>query len=162
MTALYRIFDAEDRLLYVGISGYPVTRLDAHRRGAPWRAEIARHAVEEFPTRQQAAFAESEAINIERPRYNKQGRRTEPQSVTLARQETVERNKIAAREGLARCREELAATEERFQLSLVNARKAGLSLRELASLSGRSTETVRKAIRINGDSRTRVEREVLA
>ncbi|MFD7554127.1 GIY-YIG nuclease family protein [Streptomyces sp. NPDC059835] len=161
-TALYRVFDSDDRLLYVGISNYPATRLDAHRRGAPWGSEMARHTLEEFPTRRQAAFAESEAINIERPLYNKQGRRLEPQSVTLARQETVEQGKSKARKELTRRRKELAASEERFRIALANGHEAGLPLRELAALSGRSTETVRKVIRINGDSRTRAEREVSA
>ncbi|MFD5509124.1 hypothetical protein ACFWIB_15285 [Streptomyces sp. NPDC127051] len=79
--------------------------------------------------------------------------------MTIARQETAERGKVSARKDLMRRHRELVVAEERLQLSLIAARKAGLSLRELSALSGRSTEAVRKATRINGDSRTEAERE---
>lgn len=68
-TALYRFFDDEDRLLYVGMSYHLENRLDSHRFGKPWD-HIARIQIEHFPSREKAAAAEREAILSESPAWN--------------------------------------------------------------------------------------------
>jgi prevent-host-death family protein len=72
-TALYRLFSAAGRLLYVGISSNPDERLKQHASTAPWWKEVASHAVERHPDRAAAAAAELEAIKTEGPQYNRAG-----------------------------------------------------------------------------------------
>lgn len=70
-TALYRYFDANEGLLYIGISIDPDGRLKVHRDNhAPWVNEVSRRAVEWHGSRPLALKAEAEAIKAERPRYN--------------------------------------------------------------------------------------------
>jgi DNA-binding transcriptional regulator YiaG len=67
---LYRHFDTDGRLLYVGISLSAVARLSAHFRDAVWCDQIARVEIESFASRAEAEVAEVEAIRLEKPRYN--------------------------------------------------------------------------------------------
>jgi hypothetical protein len=69
-TALYRHFNKEGRLLYVGVSLTAIKRLVEHRNGCAWYRQIARIEVEWFDTRDEALAAEAEAIRTEKPRYN--------------------------------------------------------------------------------------------
>jgi predicted GIY-YIG superfamily endonuclease len=67
---LYRFFDAEDRLLYVGITVGIAARLAKHEVEKSWYSQIARIAVEHFPTRGAVLAAERAAIQAEKPLYN--------------------------------------------------------------------------------------------
>jgi hypothetical protein len=69
-TALYRHWNAEGELLYVGISLSAVERLSAHAREAGWAGLIAHVTVEWFDTRLEAMAAEKRAILDERPKHN--------------------------------------------------------------------------------------------
>jgi predicted GIY-YIG superfamily endonuclease len=87
-TALYRLYGADDRLLYVGISSNPKGRLGAHSRDKHWWPEVARHALEWFETRKSAERIEKIEVEEERPRYNKVfngDRRTELYNEGVAR-----------------------------------------------------------------------------
>lgn len=69
-TSLYRHFDAEGALLYVGISlSWPV-RTKAHAHGSRWFEAVAKVEIEHFPTREAALLAEREAIKSEKPQFN--------------------------------------------------------------------------------------------
>jgi GIY-YIG catalytic domain-containing protein len=68
--ALYRHFDADGTLLYVGISLSALNRLGQHKQNAEWFDKIARVAIEKFPTRAAALEAEHNAIKEEKPLYN--------------------------------------------------------------------------------------------
>jgi hypothetical protein len=70
-TALYRHWDADGELLYVGISLSAVGRLAQHRASAPWFVDIANVTIEWFDTRAEAQAAEIEAITLEHPLHNK-------------------------------------------------------------------------------------------
>lgn len=70
-TALYRLYDANDRLLYVGITSNPTTRLGRHSRDKPWWPDVDRHTLEWFETRKSAERVEKAEIEDERPHYNK-------------------------------------------------------------------------------------------
>ena len=70
MSQLYRHFDAQGRLLYIGISLSAVTRLMGHRAGSQWFRKIARVEIQTFPSRAIALQMEREAIQKEHPRYN--------------------------------------------------------------------------------------------
>lgn len=69
-TQLYRHFDANGRLLYVGISASATNRLGQHKRKAAWFGLIANITVETFPTRRDALVAEAIAIRDEKPLCN--------------------------------------------------------------------------------------------
>ncbi len=71
-TALYRYFDEQDRLLYVGISGYLPTREHGHISKSRWMELAARSAIGRHPTRREALLAEREAIRTELPLFNVQ------------------------------------------------------------------------------------------
>ncbi len=70
LTYLYRHFDKQNRLLYVGITSHIDTRTSTHRAKSPWGPEIARTLVETFDTRIRAAIAELQAIEAEKPLHN--------------------------------------------------------------------------------------------
>lgn len=68
-TALYRFFDAENDLLYIGITHRLEGRLAQHKRVKPW-GEVASITLEWHSSRRDAIAAEVEAIQAERPRWN--------------------------------------------------------------------------------------------
>jgi predicted GIY-YIG superfamily endonuclease len=69
-TTLYRLYDSAGTLLYVGIAGNPGRRFEQHRKDKPWWGEVAEIKVAHYPTRAEAAHAETAAIKTERPRHN--------------------------------------------------------------------------------------------
>lgn len=68
-TALYRLLNAEDRLLYIGISCNPQQRLKAHH-GRSWWHEVKQVKLEWFPSRPEAEAAERLAIRTDKPQHN--------------------------------------------------------------------------------------------
>jgi excinuclease UvrABC nuclease subunit len=70
VTHLYRLWDANGELLYVGISKSAVRRLTDHQRGKPWADEINRVTITNVSTRAEAERLEIEAIANENPKYN--------------------------------------------------------------------------------------------
>jgi hypothetical protein len=71
--ALYRHYDDQDVLLYVGISATPVDRTNAHARGSEWAAYAERAEAQWFNNRESAEAAEREAIRTEVPIFNRAG-----------------------------------------------------------------------------------------
>ena len=69
-TALYRLFDLEGRLLYVGIAFDPEARWLAHAAEKAWWSEVAETRVQWLQSRTDALIAEVVAIKAERPLYN--------------------------------------------------------------------------------------------
>jgi len=69
-TALYRHFDQNERLLYIGISMTVTGRTAQHETCAPWFQEIATIKVEWHGSRSAAVRAEKLAIKAEKPIYN--------------------------------------------------------------------------------------------
>lgn len=69
-TQLYRHFNNDGELLYVGISLSAIGRLRQHRDAAPWFDAISRVEIVNYPTREEALRAEAEAIHRENPRHN--------------------------------------------------------------------------------------------
>lgn len=67
---LYRHFDKDGALLYVGVSLNAVQRLSQHRDASHWFAEIASVTVTWFVDRTEALAAERAAITAENPRHN--------------------------------------------------------------------------------------------
>ncbi len=69
-TALYRFFDREGRLLYVGVAFDPETRWKEHEKSKPWWSDVARKTVVWRDSRLDALTDEAAAISAERPLYN--------------------------------------------------------------------------------------------
>jgi hypothetical protein len=68
--ALYRHFDADGALLYVGISNDPGGRRSGHLRNSIWADFADRDEVQWFPDRASAQEAERAAIQAEAPLFN--------------------------------------------------------------------------------------------
>lgn len=73
-TVVYRCFDEEGRLLYVGVSYSIFLRLGQHNDRAPWMHYAVTIKLERFPTREAAEAAEAAAILGEDPVWNQDGR----------------------------------------------------------------------------------------
>lgn len=69
-STLYRYFDADGTLIYLGISSNAMARLRSHKKD-DWANRIATVKLERFPDRSAALAAESMAIKAERPMFNK-------------------------------------------------------------------------------------------
>jgi hypothetical protein len=69
-TELYRYFDADWNLLYVGISFSSLVRLAQHRSTDVWFQRVTRIEIERFDRREEAEEAERKAIRRERPEFN--------------------------------------------------------------------------------------------
>lgn len=69
-TALYRYYDADDVLLYVGITGDLAERELDHICDSTWMDFAARSTIERFPTRDEAEDAERDAIRDDAPLFN--------------------------------------------------------------------------------------------
>lgn len=61
-TALYRLYDAAGRLLYVGVAANPERRWEQHSRDKAWWPEVERRTCEWLDTRGQAERQEREAV----------------------------------------------------------------------------------------------------
>jgi len=70
MSQLYRHFNKEGDLLYVGISLSSINRLGQHKDNSHWFETISRVEIENFKTREEAVEAEAKAIFFEKPKYN--------------------------------------------------------------------------------------------
>jgi predicted GIY-YIG superfamily endonuclease len=70
VVALYRTYDADGCLLYVGISKSVMVRLSQHSRTASWFEKVATVTLEWFDSRAKAERAEIETIERENPLHN--------------------------------------------------------------------------------------------
>lgn len=72
-TALYRLYDAAGRLLYIGIAKDPKRRWSQHalEKADSWWPDVASKTVEWLDSRKAAEEAELRAIEKEGPPYNK-------------------------------------------------------------------------------------------
>ena len=70
---VYKFYDADDRLLYIGISASLTARLNQHADDRSWFREVASARVEHVQGRQAALDRELELIRAEKPLYNVMG-----------------------------------------------------------------------------------------
>ena len=68
---VYRAFDADGALLYVGCSGDVHKRIADHRKWAEWRHDAVRWTYQLYPDERSALAAEAAAITAEDPIYNR-------------------------------------------------------------------------------------------
>lgn len=69
-TYVYRLWDAQKELLYVGISKSLMTRIDQHAKGKSWADEIDSVTAKAYASRDAARAAEIQAIRSENPKHN--------------------------------------------------------------------------------------------
>lgn len=67
---LYRHYDGDGRLLYVGISFSALHRLSKHKAIAAWFWSIAKVEITGYATPEEAMLAERIAIRLEKPLHN--------------------------------------------------------------------------------------------
>jgi len=67
---MYRLWSADDRLLYIGITDRGKTREREHARSKSWWPEVHHVTYQRVHTRAELRFLEAEAIRRERPKYN--------------------------------------------------------------------------------------------
>ena len=72
VTDLYRCFDKDGNLLYVGISFSAMVRSEQHKESADWFSSLRTMTVEKHESRKLALQAEYDAIAMENPKHNKQ------------------------------------------------------------------------------------------
>jgi len=75
---LYRAWDVDDGLLYIGQTSNLKKRQAEHRRSSEWFARAVRWTTEEYPDREAALVAEAAAIAAERPEFNIGGQPPRP------------------------------------------------------------------------------------
>ncbi len=100
-TSLYRHFDSDGVLLYVGVSISHLHRLEQHQRHSPWFGAIHTQRIEWFDTREAALAAERDAVIHEKPLHNIQHKRAakkfeEREARRLARAEKFANSEMAA------------------------------------------------------------------
>lgn len=69
-TAVYRIYDGDGMLLYVGIARNFGARWAQHEKAQPWWPRVRHQTVDWYDSRDEALEVEAEAIRVERPEFN--------------------------------------------------------------------------------------------
>lgn len=96
-TALYRHFDCDGKLLYVGVSLSAVARLAQHRDNSHWYRRIANMTTEWHPTRKAALDAERKAVRSENPECNIMLRETQAEKAFRLKAEADESRRLLSR-----------------------------------------------------------------
>jgi prevent-host-death family protein len=71
--AVYRLYDSDETLLYVGIANDPKRRFHEHEVDKEWWPEVATREITWFSSREKAWEEELRAIRAEHPRHNDYG-----------------------------------------------------------------------------------------
>ena len=79
---LYRFFDDDDNLLYVGISVNAYNRAKQHSKDKHWWPEVKSITLNVYPDRESVELAEINAIKTEKPIYNTQHNVDKPSAAT--------------------------------------------------------------------------------
>lgn len=69
-TALYKLYDENDVLLYVGVTNNTAVRWAKHAADKPWWSDVSRQEITWHADRASALAAEKESIRAGQPRYN--------------------------------------------------------------------------------------------
>lgn len=81
--ALYRMWADDGRLLYIGCSYSPMTRMSEHERMQPWATDISKITVTWLPDFASASEAERMAIAAESPIWNVQHSATKTRKIGI-------------------------------------------------------------------------------
>lgn len=69
-TAVYRFFNGDGTLIYVGVTNDIPTRWRHHAKNKPWWPEVVEQRATWYPTREAALAVEDQVIVAESPTYN--------------------------------------------------------------------------------------------
>lgn len=119
-TAVYRFFDKDDQLLYVGVAKDPERRWAKHASDKDWWSQVARKTTEWHDTRAEALAAEATAIREDWPKYNVTHNVRDRAQRAEARQAAAERAEAAFKDAVAAFR----ATAEGAAMSYGESRLA--------------------------------------
>lgn len=70
VACIYRMYDGDNALLYIGYSMNAAVRLNSHSSSAKWFGRVSRIEIERFPSARLARLAEAKAIRNENPEFN--------------------------------------------------------------------------------------------
>jgi hypothetical protein len=150
-TALYRLFNSEGRLLYVGIAFNPRARWLGHSSTKSWWEQVDRREVEWHETRSAALGAEAEVIVNERPLYNIAGAEELPppvppkqRKVRPATPDAADKELTAAGGRWHQSKAALKEADAELRTLLIEGRRQGIPVNRLAELSGFTREWVAK------------------
>lgn len=94
---LYRFWDGDGVLLYVGITDVPGARFKQHAKSKDWWWRVAQVTVEHFESRAELELAEVAAIQSEKPLHNiTHGLRLKAEYQTKARRRAAAQAKALA------------------------------------------------------------------
>jgi hypothetical protein len=141
-TGLYRLYDADMRLLYVGISISPEGRMEEHARTKPWWSDVAYRSVEWFENGVLAREIETAVISSERPLHNYVDNKIPPQRVELGSDGDLR----AAADHFQETRRQADQARATLYRMVVDARRAGMSRAEIIRTTGLNGQTVDTAI----------------
>lgn len=92
-TALYRLYDADSNLLYVGITYHPRHRFISHKRTKNWWPDVARFEITWHSSFDAAQEVEREAITTEQPLHNTRHHPVNGPACVARQVETYSRNR---------------------------------------------------------------------
>jgi len=72
-TFVYQCFDAQENLLYVGMTSSCERRMKQHEANSSWHRDMATYTAESFDSREEAALCEKNLIKSMKPMHNKGG-----------------------------------------------------------------------------------------
>lgn len=157
--ALYRLFNENGRLLYVGITNNPSVRFVHHKMEKTWWTDVARREIEWFASRDDALKAEVRAIHQESPLWNvsksltrKQAKRTSWRTrMRPARKEgaTPDSNLVMLTFVAGRWREEMArrdALREEVAAAIRAANADGVPQKDIAEVTGYTRQQIRRIV----------------
>lgn len=144
-TAIYRLYDVDDRLLYVGICEDPKQRWAQHAADKPWWPDVIRRDIEWIATREAAEAMEKEAIVGEKPLHNAKHALPDVSSEETAALFAEYKATVEKERALRGPVKDAAAHELR----------AGVSIGQLARLTGLTDEVFRRIAREIGVARKR-------
>ena len=71
-TGVYKMYDNDHNLLYVGMTASLLSRMSDHVKQKEWFTDVRNISFTWYPTRYQAEIAEKTSIRWDNPKYNKQ------------------------------------------------------------------------------------------
>ncbi|MGA5604025.1 GIY-YIG nuclease family protein [Streptomyces griseoincarnatus] len=128
--AVYRLYDAQDTLLYIGSAYDPEKRCRTHR-AKPWWPEVARREDQWVASRRKAYVEEMKAIAVEGAKHNQMGTPT---------YQTPDTEAVRRRKELAPLRQKLLEESWTVRRAAYEAALAAGATAEEAELKGKLAE----------------------
>ncbi|MFB6873724.1 GIY-YIG nuclease family protein [Streptomyces sp. NPDC056323] len=141
LTAVYRLYDTDWQLLYVGSSVHPQQRWERHASTKLWWSAVKHAIVEWLPDREAALSVERDAITAGGPLYNDKA--TEKEAVF-----PYQGNRGPTRETLLRrAMSDYRKAADRLAIAVDRADLDGLSNEEIAAIVGESVDTIKNLVK---------------